>query len=527
MFRTGRSHLLSDNQSMNIGGIGYSTSFHGTPVCEGRTNNLREAQEEALREPPATPPLKWKRIAADRIVAPLLSVPLEPLNILDRKRAYNAAIYYSECFLKGVTPNDADNAAVGVQQMYRKWWVNGTVHDEPLMQAKAVQDDDESRTAMYVPVVSDDSHHEDERCPKRRRLSLRNVINSMNFSRKVDCSANPEISYDRGTCNAELANISSDRGDCFGISSIPNLSLVTWAQIESVRDRVMDDLKENRGNLESATFQSSLEILQSYYLSSHCDVRKPDAPFEIDGTWLTLSKLTFTECKGRSATGDLIYSLGRMSFDMFRPTGIRCSIQGNFNTVHQLHGELPQNIPRSLRKTIHSGLKDGGVKGLRTYNIVVAFTIEPNQTLTGELIDAGSASSEFVLNKPIRGIMTTFGYAVPDPTCPNRLSIWFTGGQLEVNDEHNDMDDWRRIFDHSSAPKRDMKEFARVLAAKVLLGADIPDAMDESGNMKYTLTRPIGGHGSAYCDVIYMDDKLRIMKGHHGAIFVFSKVTAS
>jgi hypothetical protein len=156
---------------------------------------------------------------------------------------------------------------------------------------------------------------------------------------------------------------------------------------------------------------------------------------------------------------------------------------------------------------------------------VVAFTIEPNQTRSGQLVDVNSPSTEFVLRRPIRGIMTNFGYSVPDPNSPNRLSIWFTGGQLEVNDEESDMEEWQQIFAHGGTPRRDMKEFARVLAAKVLLGAEIPDAMDESGNMKYSLKRPIGGHGSAYCDVLYIDEKLRIMKGHHGAMFVFSRVT--
>jgi hypothetical protein len=42
--------------------------------------------------------------------------------------------------------------------------------------------------------------------------------------------------------------------------------------------------------------------------------------------------------------------------------------------------------------------------------------------------------------------------------------------------------------------------------------------------MNYTLKRPIGGHGSAFCDVLYLDDSLRIMRGHHGSLFIFSKV---
>jgi hypothetical protein len=161
------------------------------------------------------------------------------------------------------------------------------------------------------------------------------------------------------------------------------------------------------------------------------------------------------------------------------------------------------------------------------FSIVVAFTIEPNQTRTGQQVLRYPKQDEFVIRHPIRGIMTNYGYMLPDPEVPNRLSIWFTGGTLEVNDEENDLEEWKKIFDDSTVPRRDMREFACLLAAKVLLGANTSDTLEEDGSMSYTLKRPIGGHGSAFCDVLYLDDSLRIMRGHHGSLYVFSKVIAS
>jgi hypothetical protein len=160
------------------------------------------------------------------------------------------------------------------------------------------------------------------------------------------------------------------------------------------------------------------------------------------------------------------------------------------------------------------------------HSIVVAFTIEPNQTRTGHQLppQQEAKQGEFVIDRPIRGIMTNYGYILPDPQVPNRLSIWFTGGTLEVNDEENDLEEWKRIFDESAAPRRDMKAFARLLAAKVLLGAEASDGIEPDGSMCYTLQRPIGGHGFAFVDVLYLDDSLRIIRGHHGSLYVFSKV---
>lgn len=161
-------------------------------------------------------------------------------------------------------------------------------------------------------------------------------------------------------------------------------------------------------------------------------------------------------------------------------------------------------------------------------SIVVAFTIEPNQTRTGRQVPPEQNDKEdgFLIRRSIRGIMTNYGYILPDPQVPNRSSIWFTGGTLEVNDEENDLEEWKRIFDDSAAPRRDMRAYARLLAAKVLLGAEAPDELEPDGSMSYKLRRPIGGHGSAFCDVLYLDDSLRIIRGHRGSLMVFSKVVS-
>ena len=145
--------------------------------------------------------------------------------------------------------------------------------------------------------------------------------------------------------------------------------------------------------------------------------------------------------------------------------------------------------------------------------------------------------------------MTNHGYMVADPTTPDRSSIWFSGGSIEVQDEVADADVWKQIFDESMAPRRDMRAMANLLAAKLLLGAYTTTSTDgdlhhdddnevhvNSGGgggedvnvnpptMSYFFKRPIGGHGEVYCDVLYLDDTLRILQGHRGSIFVFSRV---
>lgn len=168
-------------------------------------------------------------------------------------------------------------------------------------------------------------------------------------------------------------------------------------------------------------------------------------------------------------------------------------------------------------------------------SLVISFTIEPHQNRRGESSKSPSHSTEtdYAVQRPIRAILRNHGYCLPDPTTPNRLSVWFCGGKLQpVIDTDCDkvhsheegactLEEWKQAFDETLAPNRNFSEMARILAARIFLGANLPQEMNpEDGSMMYSLQRPIGGHGSVYVDVLYCDETLRIIQGHHGSIFV-------
>jgi hypothetical protein len=127
------------------------------------------------------------------------------------------------------------------------------------------------------------------------------------------------------------------------------------------------------------------------------------------------------------------------------------------------------------------------------FSIVVAFTIHSTN---------GNSP-------PLHGVMTNYGYALPDPNVSNRFTIFFTGGLLEPNDE-TDLVEWKKVFG-VDAPKRSLADRARLLAAKILLGANVSDTMEVDGSMSYYLKRPIGGHGSTYMDVSIRITELSIV----------------
>ena len=130
--------------------------------------------------------------------------------------------------------------------------------------------------------------------------------------------------------------------------------------------------------------------------------------------------------------------------------------------------------------------------------------------------------------------MTNYGYALPDPDqlSSRRQSIWFTGGTIEPADEDEEsIRAWKKVFGASAVEEEEDRskeknprdtEKARCLAKNILLGA-VSEPMDENGVIGFHLKRPVGGHGSAFCDIVYLDDDLRVMRGHSGSVYVFKR----
>ena len=139
----------------------------------------------------------------------------------------------------------------------------------------------------------------------------------------------------------------------------------------------------------------------------------------------------------------------------------------------------------------------------------------------------------------LRALNVTQGYMLPDPTTPNRLTVWFTGGRLapapppkgknlayrSSESDFGSLEDWHVLFNDTSH-RRSWDESFRVMGAKIFCGASLQDEMSPDGTMRYTLHRPAGGHGKAYVDVLYLDDHLLILKSSKGLLHVMVKSAA-
>jgi hypothetical protein len=345
------------------------------------TVSITEGSSESLKDHSVGLELKWQRMDSSltSAVAPLLKKPLAPFQKSEKARAFKSAVYYSECFLKGVTPNDADKAALDVNNQYNKWWLKSS-HLPQKMNAPATSSDDVSITSLkrkYPSGESSEMNRNDKLSRKRSENILMNhPITEASSNKIFDSTLSVSIDEDdiasTDKQNNRLNTSHREFMDAFEVRDIPNLSVLSVGQVHGIRDEIIRKLQMNDGTVDDAMVQSGLSILESYYLTLDLDARFDDAesfPYHLDGLWLTLSKPTYTECQGKNQQNEFIYSLGRMSFDMFRPTNLKCSIQGTYNTVQMLDsskGELPYSMPRRIRKELGKSLQEG-VKGLRTY----------------------------------------------------------------------------------------------------------------------------------------------------------------
>jgi hypothetical protein len=306
--------------------------------------------------------------ALNSAVSPLLRKPTAPFDRTERKRAHTSARYYSECVLKGIEPVVADSAAEDAQGKYDKWWVKA-----------AASHPEKSETGMTKELES----HTEKRCTFRAHAEQtldRQNDEHVGKWRRIDTCNSHQQDDASFTTRAAVVSLASSAGGSrrdpedeespddvepapVSIRNISTIAPTTPAQLNALKSSLIEDLRASGGSVHTPRFLECLEYLEAYYRSKSWDGRgwKQHGALnnaEYSGTWLTLSKPTYNECRGRNEKGEYLYTLGRLSFDMFKPTNLECSIQAVFNTVRPIDSKKPDRPlhgPKKLMKEISKG----------------------------------------------------------------------------------------------------------------------------------------------------------------------------
>ena len=135
---------------------------------------------------------------------------------------------------------------------------------------------------------------------------------------------------------------------------------------KTIRSELVDALQAVQGDVTTKRFTSSLEVLSRFYNASGRDARVnpwggggstiggPAGADLLEGSWLNISRPNYVECLGQNAENDFMYTLGRMSFDIFQPSNLICSVQSTHNTIKMIgeREELPACVPNSLKEEV-------------------------------------------------------------------------------------------------------------------------------------------------------------------------------
>ena len=169
---------------------------------------------------------------------------------------------------------------------------------------------------------------------------------TMDRKRKVEVPGTPEDHNGGGSCKILQKNVPIERRQ------------TTEKDVQNARRSFLHALTQSSGDVTTENVLLALNQLRIIYNMTGWDARDPvgvmrgESTIHIEGTWVTLSRPHFQECLGKNSMGDYMYTLGRMSFDMFYPADLVCSIQGIFNqveTVNLKDRKILRNVPKSLR----------------------------------------------------------------------------------------------------------------------------------------------------------------------------------
>jgi len=198
----------------------------------------------------------------------------------------------------------------------------------------------------------------------------------------------------------------------------------------------------------------------------------------LDADWRQVSKSTFP-----GEIRDEVYTLGRLSFNLYEPADMEWKIEQTLNPVRP------------------TGDSEGGEREYEFW------------------IDLTCVDSRY---PRFKGQMKNYGMCKPDPKKPERLEVWFTGGSLMPA---SDMDpsllpEWKKTFGAAMGAKKPTL-FSRLTdwAMGMMMGLKKPDSVNDDGSMHYEMAK--APHG--YTDILYMDEELRVTKGNRGTIVVVDR----
>jgi hypothetical protein len=246
----------------------------------------------------------------------------------------------------------------------------------------------------------------------------------------------------------------------------------TNTQRDNAKKALFEALKTSGGDTKNEVVVAAIEKLASLNPNS--------APTEnanlLEGNWLLINAPNFPGSQSDTQER-CIYTLGRLSFNMFEPVGLLVEIERVLQPV------FPTGYGNEL-----------------THDIVVEFkTIDENIP-------------------ELKGIVKNL--AVCSPKSKDTVQVKFTGGELIPleTEKPSKMKEWLTVFGRESQPSQ-LSWQERILSVFVKWMFGISKASDIApitGKRAFTMKKSPKG----LLKVLYLDDELRITRGNRETVLV-------
>ena len=190
------------------------------------------------------------------------------------------------------------------------------------------------------------------------------------------------------------------------------------------------------------------------------------------------------------------YTLGRLSFNIFQPKNLVCTLHGvrnNLFPMDQVNDQLKEKYPD---------------RELISYPLILDITIH---TPEGDL----------------PAVLQNDAFCFQNENLPSRLMVSFQGGTLspaeEVRGDASKLQLWSDTFQgayQEASKKQSIMGHVFQYAMTYLLGLNLPTDDEHNCEFRFDMKRsPVG-----YLDVLYLDHDLRITRGNRGTIVVVERL---
>lgn len=254
-------------------------------------------------------------------------------------------------------------------------------------------------------------------------------------------------------------------------------------EISLAKQHLRKVLKENNYLTTNTCVIGAVEKLSELWKhnTESEDVKAPSKSKLALGNWNSLSSANYPGRISGTDSDVFQYTLGRISFNLFQPRNLICTINGVMNYVQKIknvNGETFVTYSNSIDLTIHTD--DGD--------------------LPAEIFISGHCS----------------------PESDTRSTVVFTGGELRkgasVHGSKSLTELWDKTFDGAYDEAQKNQGYVEWFMLKILIFM-LDMTMPSDKSMKYEMKRPMKG----YIDFLFLDDELRITRGNRGTIVIVER----